>query len=169
MPFQNVLIVFSTDSVHACDSAGAAAFAGDGSVSSYILVSADISELPNDILTMDSATLSARQVGVGGTPFGAQNLGLLRAYHMNVTPPTAATWAAPPLRQLGVFSASDEPSVRSIDIIDPFLEDWAQRTPRGNHSQYQLSFDRTNDNNGMSDMVLYDCNSFMLTTRYATP
>jgi hypothetical protein len=175
VPFQNVYQVIRVGNSIQCDTpTNDALGAGDweNSTPGYVLVSLDLSSFPNNIVEWQAATLSAAQAAVVGTPFGLnplQNLGLLRAYHMDVTPPTAARFTSPNLGLVGIFSTSPELTVRTLDVLVPLIDDYEHRTERSQHSQYRLSFDQENNTNGQSDYVFFSCGGFSLAVRYLVP
>jgi hypothetical protein len=168
VPFQNVFEVHDTLATTPCPSAADYVMVGELGPSNA-LVSVDISALPAEILQWEAATLSGLQMGAEGTPYGSgtDNLGVVRAYDVDVIPPTSVTWTTPNTRELGVFSMTGVIEVKSISVIISLTDDYVNRTLRGQRSQYRLAFDRSHNNmNGNPDLVGFDCDSFTLTARY---
>ncbi len=169
VPFQNVFSMYGESSAPSpCANATNMAIVGEGP--NLLLISADISALPNGITEWQAATLSAMQLGVQGTPFGSgpDNLGVVHAYDENAIPPTSVPWM-PLGSEVGVFSSSPAAELKSVNVLAALVEDYADRSVRGQRSQYRLAFDRLTNNNGLGDGTAYSCDSFSLTARYLIP
>jgi hypothetical protein len=172
VPFQNVFEVHYSGGMAApCQMAADMALSGELAFPVNILISVDISDLPNGIVAWEAATLSGVQLGANGTPFGTgtDNLGALHMYDVNVVPPTTVVWETPNAAEVGIFSTSPEAVVRYLNVFDELVDDYTNSTVRGGRSQYRLAFERMSNMNGIADVVAYACDGFTLNARYLVP
>lgn len=167
VPYQNVLVVNSgtMGTYSSCGSETAGAFAGDWDDNSgfYILVSADISDLPAGIVEWEAASLAGYQNSYDGDPYAA--LGLITAYHLRVSPPTSARWTTPIRHTLGYFSTNILLETKAVDILVALTDDYSM----SQLSQYRLSFSDLTNNDNNNQWAIFTCNRFSITARYVLP
>jgi hypothetical protein len=99
----------------------------------------DITGIPEGIQSFEFANLSLNQVQVLGTPY-ADLGGTLLAEHVNVETLNLAAFNLAAIRSLGTISTDATLEYKTLDVLTALEEDYAQRTTRGNRTQYRLIF-----------------------------
>jgi Bacterial Ig-like domain len=156
------------------DGASRASFAGAGDDSHDLSVrgflSYDISALPDEIVTLESATLSSHIVGIIGDPFGL--FGNMLIHSLSFTAIDQTAYDAPPLHDLGVFIAATGTNAAgdlvSKDVLTALKDDYANRIARNNLSQYKLLFPASPNSNSVGDFAYLSsgATSNMLIVKY---
>jgi hypothetical protein len=171
---------FSTGTIHnvrssdttlgiPCTSISPLTYVGDraDNVGLHLLITRDISALPEGIVEWEVATLSSNQVESEQSVF--DDFGLILTHHVSLLPPTTATWSSSTLRALGQYSNSPAAGARSVNVRDALADDYEHRSERQQTSQYRIGFERTTDGDSVADAVSFNCPSWVLTSQYLIP
>jgi hypothetical protein len=118
-----------------------------------------IADLPDGIVTFESAVYSAEQVSVYGSSFNK-----VTSSHVSYAT-LSAMEGTPALHDLGVFSSSAALGARSADVLLTLSDDYANRASRQNRSQYRFVF----IGNGTSDQDYACMDNNVLTVKYLFP
>lgn len=137
--------------------------AGDGVSNEQVvgIANFDVSALPAGIASFETATFEATKVGIVSQPF--TGLGQVVVDHTNLDFDAlkAADVTSTPLRSLGVLAATagtiPASTPDSIDVLAAVQDDYANRSARGNSSQYRLRYEVATDSDSTSDAILYGC------------
>jgi hypothetical protein len=143
---------------------GASVVIGDASVQDLPYrgyVTFGLAALPQGI-SIESAAFSARQTGIEGTPYAS--LGPLKAYHLSFSTMTGVSNVAA-LSTIGTFSEDGIAESKSIDVTAQLGDDIANRSSRGDYSQYRLQFD-TVSANGAYDRAIFSTATFEMSLVY---
>jgi hypothetical protein len=152
-----------------CDKAGSYVSAGDDQDNSSILslVAFDISSVPAGIVEWDGATLSGTLSYSGLNPYLDGRLGGLHAFSTAVSP-DSLTWSSA-MTDLGLFGRYASQTDSALDAQSAVSDDYAERTARGNLSEYVFHFDNATDDNDGSSLERMMCSDFRLTLAYLAP
>jgi hypothetical protein len=151
-----------------CPSATAVVGDTADNIGRHLLVSRDISGLPDGIDEFEAATLSASQDTTDQATFDA--FGPILTRHVSALPPTSVTWATPTLHTLDAFSTGGPTGQRSVDARIALADDYEHRAERNRTSQYRLGFERITTNaDDTVNSIRFGCASFVLTGQYLIP
>jgi hypothetical protein len=133
-----------------------------GLVNGYVLLSLDLTQLPDDVFEWEAGALSA--VLITGTSHDiVVNDGVF-------LPPSSATWITPEVgNNIGILVPyQTAPGEFSIDVLPQLRDDYQERAARDSLSQYRLGF--TSARGGTSpDAVYLRCSGFAVDARYLAP
>ena len=106
-----------------------------------LILQFDINALPGNA-QVEAASLSVHQLSSEGSPFNVAGLGSLVLQHvyLGTSYPYSAV-SSGTLRGLGVVSTSTASAVRTRDVVAAVRDDVQNRVPRGNLSQYRITFE----------------------------
>ncbi len=146
------------------------------------IVSFDISTLPADIETFESATFEAVQRVKDpedptslyqGNPFDLGNLalehigvGVVEGTNPAYTPRKGYT--AETLHELGVLSSDATPGVRSLSVLVALEDDYENRVARDNQSSFRGAFATKSNYDQTQDLIDFEV-PFTLTVQYLAP
>jgi hypothetical protein len=126
------------------------------------LMTFDLTEVPDDILAVTQATISMRQAGVAGDPFGT--LGSLYFEHVSFGELTADAINTSHLS----FVDNDLPNEVSYNVpaVEAVENDLENRVARQNRSQFRLRFSSINNGDDVADLLQIIADSPTLDLRY---
>lgn len=125
-------------------------------------ISFDLAELPEELVEVVDAELSASASSVEGDPFGA--LGQLHIERAQFESVSLAAFDAPPHATFGVMTSPSETATARHML-------WAVNEDRalGALHQYRLSFDRSSNRDLVADVVQFLPSDFALRLTYLIP
>jgi hypothetical protein len=128
-------------------------------------LSFSLADLPSSIVSVASATVSARQYLTLGDPFAASptGLGALHINHVAFSALDINAFSAVPLLQIGIFSDNATDGTRTMDVTDAVAGDLEETR---SHSQFRLEFLQPTNNNGATDRARFDLPSLALSIVY---
>jgi hypothetical protein len=126
------------------------------------LMTFDLTEVPGDILAVTQATISMRQAGVAGDPFGT--LGSLYFEHVSFGDLTADAFDTSHLS----FVDDDLPDTiaYAVPAVEAVENDLENRVARQNRSQFRLRFSSINNGDDVADLLQIVADSPALDLRY---
>jgi hypothetical protein len=151
---------------------GSKAGAGDNASNRPVrgFMTFDITSLPSDIVTLESAVIHTAIAEIGGDPF--VQFGSLLIQGLPFDYPSPAAYDAAPETELGTFIAA--PGVHNVgdpvskDVLDALKIDYAKRDARDNTSRYRLLFPTASNSNSTLEEVFVtnDRNVTQLVVKY---
>ena len=96
---------------------------------------------------VESAVVSVNQNSIQNTPY---DFGQMEIFHVNGSPIGEPIYTTA-LSRIGVFSATATTEIKSLDVVDAFRDDVANRGVRGDRTQYRLEFPTANDTDNAED------------------
>lgn len=116
---------------------------------------------------LEHAEFSAQQANVQGTPYA--HFGNMKAQHVNFASFDTTTFNAVPFASLNDFSTNATLEVKSLDVTERVVDDYANAAARGSRSQYRLEFPIGTNNDGVRDSAAFLRTSLALRLTYTVP
>ncbi len=110
----------------------------------------------------EEVVLKISQNSPTGVPFG---LGAVKLFHINTEVVGIASFSSA-LSDIGDFSIDETPGPRSADVRAEFLADLANRTVRGDRTQFRLEFPTPTNSDNIRDQVRFSRASIAMTVTY---
>lgn len=131
-------------------------------------VSFDLTNIPVGVQSFEFANLSASQTSLFGNPYGTLG-GIITLDQVNFAALDLASAfnIGTPIRTLGSLSTTAAIEVKTLSVLPAIQDDYAQRVPRGNRTQYRLtfgtpaSFNSTLDAAGFSETPVLNVRYFL--------
>src|SRR5262249_27872275 len=131
-------------------------------VFSRVLVSFQLPALPTGA-TLTKAVMSGTQESVSGMVYAT--LGAVKAQHVTFTA-LGPAFNAPPLFDIGDYSTNATLEVKSIEVTDRVIDDYANSIARSGRSQYRLLFAVGTNNDGVKHFAFFTRTAFTLKLTY---
>jgi hypothetical protein len=167
----HVYVVYNGGSViDQLAAASCLALTGDFSSNNYgwTFVRFDLTQLPEDIHTLESAVLSLSLQVPKGDPYAWSDLLVDHYYEASYSP---SSLTALGLADLGfIADGAEDTGWQSLDVTDAVVDDLAQGAAREHTSGYRLGFSKFTDKDGVQDYVAIDCDPLpKLDVEYTRP
>lgn len=143
---------------------------GDGSAANFYtraLLTFDMAPLPPELISIESASLRARQLAPVGTPY--DDLGALTVDHVMFTTLDATSFAVAALGAMGSMSTNPTLETKSASVTDAVVDDYAHFAARDGRSQFRLRFEQDTDGESDTDIAQYAYDTIGLVVVYGAP
>jgi hypothetical protein len=136
-----------------------------GALTARGFVTFDLAALPNGA-EIEMAGFGVRQIAVAGDPFAA---GVMNTVHVTYDAVSTAAWDAPALAMMDPLTTTAGVGPRTVDVTAAVADDYAQRTARGNRSQFRLEFSAASAGTGDTNTVTLATTTFAMLIVYLAP
>jgi hypothetical protein len=122
------------------------------------LVDFDLSVLPPDLRSFESAKLEVRQHPGSGEPYGSAKLGEVVCDHTVFNPSSGATLDGAAVRRVGTLAVAPNDGPKLLEVVSAVREDYQQRAARLSRSQFRIAFTQQNpDYRASLTYAIFDC------------
>ncbi len=131
------------------------------------MLSFDLAALPAGTVEIAAASVTTRQVGGIGAPYGSLGAAM-QLEHISFAAFAPEAFDAAPLATMGPFAVSDQVTIET-DVTAAVDDDRAHRDERGAKSQYRLRFELPTDGDDLADLAVISRDLAELGVTYLHP